>query len=64
MRSRLPWFLWAALVVAGVVASFQIWLRAFDAGPRISAGSPAAVAASGHRQVPAILRSAQDERRA
>ena len=52
------WFVWAALVVAGLVASFQIWLRAFDAGPRISTGSPAAVAASGHREVPAILRTA------
>ena len=31
MRSRLTWIVWTAVVVAGAVASFQIWLRAFDA---------------------------------
>src|ERR1051326_7244448 len=56
MRSWLSWVVWTALVVAGLVSSFQIWLRAFDTGNGIPAAAPKSVSPTQHRQVPAIIR--------
>src|SRR6266536_41859 len=55
MRNRFSWIVWSAVVVAGTVASFQIWLRAFDGGSGLTAGAPTSVAPSLNRKVPAII---------
>src|SRR5439155_16592370 len=56
MRNWLSWVIWTALVVAGIVSSFQIWLRAFDVGNGIPSGAPKSVPPTHRRQVPAIIR--------
>src|SRR5580765_5958629 len=49
------WVVWGAVVVAGSLASFEIWQRALDPGQATLANAPPGIQASVEQSVPAII---------